>query len=111
MLTDRQWPRRGTRPRLTAIGLIAVAACAVASGASASVLRATTGSELFGVTCVSARDCWAVGARTPGAKVVTLIEHWNGSKWSATASANPSGSPHATLDAVSCARASATGGP
>jgi hypothetical protein len=41
-----------------------------------------------------------------GVKVVTLIEHWNGSQWSASASSNPSGSTRATLDAVSCARAS-----
>ena len=109
LLTDHQEPRPSVRPGPIAIGLIAVAACAAVNGASASAagLRVTTGSELFGVTCVSARDCWAVGGRMAGAKVVTLIEHWNGSGWSASRSGNPSGSTRATLDAVSCARASA----
>ena len=53
--------------------------------------------ELTGVTAVSARDVWAVGyacnvTNCDGAGNVfrTLIEHWNGAKWSAVASPDPS---------------------
>jgi hypothetical protein len=49
--------------------------------------------ELTGVTAVSARDVWAVGyacnARNCG-DFRTLILHWDGAKWSAVASPDPS---------------------
>jgi hypothetical protein len=39
----------------------------------------------FGVTCVSASDCWAVGYTVlpiTGSYYQTLIEHWDGTSWS-----------------------------
>jgi len=47
---------------------------------------------LFGITCASASDCWAVG---------DFIEHWNGTSWSIVTSPNTG-----TLDAVTCTSAS-----
>jgi hypothetical protein len=48
---------------------------------------------LTGVTAVSARDVWAVGyaCNTTNCQVFhTLILHWNGTKWSAVTSPDPS---------------------
>ncbi|HJT57009.1 MAG TPA: hypothetical protein VJ761_10970 [Ktedonobacteraceae bacterium] len=47
--------------------------------------------ELDGVAAISANDVWAVGFLTlpnPGG-TQTLIQHWNGSKWSIVSSPNP----------------------
>ena len=72
----------------------------------------TTFLELIGITCASALDCTAVGSSeaitlsgtgTPSAK--TLVEHWNGTKWSVVASASPKGAPFALLAGVSCSSA------
>lgn len=51
--------------------------------------------ELFGVTCVSISDCWAVGG-VPGIGEPTLTEHWNGLAWSIVPSPNAPG--HAQVD-------------
>jgi hypothetical protein len=50
---------------------------------------------LTSVSAVSARDAWAVGAYfTRNDEVIrTLIEHWNGRRWSRVPSPNPSASP------------------
>lgn len=42
---------------------------------------AATQSPLDGVAAVSAKNVWAVGWVTIGTTAQTLIEHWNGSKW------------------------------
>ncbi|MFC4049868.1 hypothetical protein ACFOY4_09260 [Actinomadura syzygii] len=58
---------------------------------------------LSGVTALSSRDVWAVGAATGGADGVnrSLIEHWNGSAWSIVPSpSNPNGSNSTTLAGV-----------
>jgi hypothetical protein len=53
-------------------------------------------SPLFGITALSANDIWAVGhtesaTGTPYQTLSdTLIEHWNGSKWSIVPGPNPS---------------------
>jgi len=41
---------------------------------------------LFSVTAFSTRDAWAVGSAFPG----TLIEHWNGTRWSIARIQGPS---------------------
>jgi hypothetical protein len=48
--------------------------------------------ELHAVTATSSTNAWAVGYRrpTPSALFRTLVEHWNGSRWSLAASPNPS---------------------
>jgi len=52
------------------------------------------------VSCVSAKDCAAVGTLGDGYDDRTLAEHWNGNKWSIIHS--PSGG---ALDGVSCVSA------
>jgi hypothetical protein len=38
--------------------------------------------ELRAVTCVSIRDCWAVGQFGNSSETLDLALHWNGTKWS-----------------------------
>jgi len=63
---------------------------------------------LYGVTCVSATDCWAVGESGEGIiQHRTLALHWNGTSWSQVATPNPGGPPGAWfLAGVSCTAAS-----
>ena len=61
--------------------------------------------KLFGVTCVSVSDCWAVGSSqdgTPGGSY-SLIERWNGTSWSIVTSPN---NPGDALASVTCLSAS-----
>jgi sugar lactone lactonase YvrE len=59
-------------------------------------------SYLFGISCVSASDCWAVGMATNFAESeASLAEHWDGSKWTIK---SPAGSQY--LFDVSCVSAS-----
>lgn len=47
-------------------------------------------SELHSVSAASANDVWAVGSsQDGGAPTRTLIEHWDGTKWSIVPSPNP----------------------
>jgi hypothetical protein len=62
-------------------------------------------SFLYGVTCASASDCWAVGQSAIGSLIQTLIEHWDGTAWSITPSLNASTTTSALND-VTCASAS-----
>jgi hypothetical protein len=57
---------------------------------------------LFGVSCVTAVDCTAVGGYGVD-RNSTLVEHWNGNKWSIVPSPNPAGG--GTLRGVSCVSA------
>ncbi len=61
---------------------------------------------LEGVSCVSASDCTAVGARSSSSGVTTLIESWNGTAWSVVPSPNKA-SANNELVGVSCAAANA----
>jgi hypothetical protein len=51
------------------------------------------GSSLNGVLALAANDVWTVGWRgatnPPGSGTQTLIEHWNGARWSVIPSPNP----------------------
>jgi hypothetical protein len=68
----------------------------------------TTGAYLLGVACASAKACTATGGATgAGRKPVTVGEAWNGSRWSAEATTEPTGSAAATLSGVSCAAVNA----
>ena len=67
------------------------------------------GSDLYGVTCVSATDCWAVGDYfTDNTTMYTqpLIEQDTGSGWSIVSSPSPPGSQESALQGVACAGAS-----
>ena len=63
-------------------------------------------SLLWGVSCIGASDCWAVGAEAgagTGPKApLPLAEHWNGSTWSVV----PTPDVHAYLFSVTCTGAS-----
>jgi hypothetical protein len=71
-------------------------------------------SFLQGVACPSSTDCWAAGgAGTPPplnsygvvGHFVPLLDHYDGSKWSAVRPPNPGGTPDDELSDVSCAAA------
>jgi hypothetical protein len=77
---------------------LAVRCLQSASAAGWQVITSPNGSgqvnELHSVSALAENDVWAVGVsysteRTLGS---TLIEHWNGSRWSVVASPNPSSS-------------------
>ncbi len=59
---------------------------------------------LYGVSCINATQCVAVGAHggSHSGKLKTLIESWDGTSWSAVRSPNPAGFSRQLL-AVSCA--------
>ncbi len=64
------------------------------------------GSTLWGVSCASAISCKAVGESFANARsgaTRTLVESWNGTDW--TVSASPSIGTYPTLDRVSCVSA------
>ena len=63
--------------------------------------KATT---LYGITCPSTRDCWAVGSLVPtdAKDPVTLVEHFDGQRWSAVSSPNAADFPESGLTAVGC---------
>jgi len=64
--------------------------------------NATSNDALFGVTCHSANDCWAVGEATSGLGVqTTLTEHWDGGAWTIVASPNVAASSN-LLASVIC---------
>jgi hypothetical protein len=64
-------------------------------------LVSSTGSDLNGVSCVSADACTAVGAVSPnGTALSTVIESWNGTRWSVVPSLNPA--MGGGLSGVSC---------
>jgi hypothetical protein len=66
-----------------------------------------TPQALYGVSCVSAAACTAVGyyTGTGGITLNTLIESWNGTGWSVVPSPNPS--DDSVLKGVSCVSATA----
>lgn len=72
---------------------------------SACGAQSYAGNYLYGVAAVSANDAWAVGEICPNGFGRTLIEHWNGSKWTVVPSPNESGQTTNTLVAVSASSA------
>jgi hypothetical protein len=76
----------------TTILLAGVVILAAASTNWSAVSSPNLGSDnqLYGSTAVSATDVWAVGyAYTSSGIQSTLVERWNGSKWSIIPSPNP----------------------
>src|SRR6476661_8007851 len=68
---------------------------------------ATQNNDLFGVTCVSASDCWAVGDYSNENLIPrTLIEHWDGTSWAIVSSPNTGATDHNYLRGVTCVSAS-----
>ena len=65
--------------------------------------NSTALTHLSGVTCVSASDCWAVGAYTNSeGSNLSLIEQYDGTSWSVVSSPNPTGNTIAALNSVAC---------
>ena len=61
---------------------------AIVASPNSSVTR---GNWLYGVTCVSSSDCWAVGYYITDSAIQTLIERWDGTSWAIVISPNVSG--------------------
>jgi hypothetical protein len=74
-----------------------------------SVPTPGTSSQLAGVFCTSAGNCWAVGSyQTPEGQLNQVL-HWNGAKWSRVTVPNPAGTGTNVLNelfGVRCAAAS-----
>jgi len=63
---------------------------------------------LRSVSCTSATSCTAVGdSNTSGSRSDTLIEHWNGTKWTVQPTPEPPSGHESTLTGVSCPSAHA----
>ena len=61
-----------------------------------------TGTQLTGVSAVSATDAWAVGNYTPSSGGnATLLLHWNGTAWKQVTIPTPDGATNTRLFAVS----------
>ena len=60
---------------------------------------------LTDVACISVRDCTAVGYYYRASNVQTLIERWNGSKWSVTPSPNTNELLDNDLSGIACVSA------
>jgi hypothetical protein len=80
-------------------------AWAVAASPNPSVSYGSD-NRLYGVSCASASNCFAVGTAASNGPLRTLVERWDGKKWAIVASPNPKGATHSSLLAVSCAGAS-----
>src|SRR6267143_1244171 len=63
---------------------------------------ATQSNFLYGVTCVSASECWAVGGYYTGSVNQTLIERWDGISWTIVNSPSTSATEHNVLYGVTC---------
>ena len=66
----------------------------------------TQDNVLYGVTCVSASDCWAVGYYVNGSNAQTLVERWDGTSWAIVSSPNTSATQDNVLLGVTCVSAS-----
>jgi len=63
------------------------------------------GAAFYGLSCVTADDCIAVGYAATDTAVNTLAEHWNGQAWKIQATPSP-GTAQNQFNAISCAAAS-----
>jgi hypothetical protein len=128
---------RTHRSRQLGVGLLvgAVVAAAVVAGVAEPTAKAATSSGwnaatpsgwnivvgdntnppnsnlLFGTTCTSSWNCWAVGTgianiNNNNVQPFALIEHWDGSSWTVAVSANPPGDALSVLWDVTCVTAS-----
>ncbi len=62
-------------------------------------------STLSGIACVTAVNCYAVGAGTVSGVKVSFVLHWNGSTWAGTLSNHPAGATSSDLAGISCTSA------
>ena len=112
------------RTAAAAGGVAAVAIAAAASGASAVSGPGTSAvahsaaistgyqvkGELFGVAATSRTSAWAVGMRkSSGGQPMTLLLHWNGTKWTPVTSPKPVPGELTAVAATSAGNAWAVG--
>ena len=124
-------PAGAQRSELSAVSCVSASACTAVGysynssvGPPVALVEAWNGSKwtiqpspnptaspysfLYGVSCVSASACTAVGVyQNSGGHEVTLVQTWNGSKWTIHSSPNPAGAVGSFLYGVSCVSASA----
>ena len=107
----RTWFARIVRA-IPIAGLVLLAVPAVAPEASAASAAHPVSSVLSAVSCVTPRasTCFAVGhfsrfLAPDAVPVKTLIERWDGKKWSIVPSPNPDGAKNTELSSVSCTSA------
>ena len=84
---------------------VAVASTPKWSRATVPEPTGTFTGKLLGTYCPSATSCYAVGwGSTPGSLLGTLVEHWDGTSWTAETSPNPTatGDDFPQLNAVTC---------
>jgi len=102
---DMPWIAR-TATGVTAAATLLLSALATAPPAAAGQ-RACTGwvvkpspstgsATLSAVAATSAKDVWAVGSFNTGGAFKTLIEHWDGTRWTIVPSPNPASGFHTT---------------
>jgi hypothetical protein len=60
-------------------------------------------SSLVGVSAVSAKDVWAAGYYNAGVEYRGLLEHWDGTSWTAVPAAKPPGAVEYVFTAISAA--------
>ncbi len=69
--------------------------------------KRSQGSYLDAITCLSASRCVAVGYYfKPDNARVSLVESWNGTRWSIVPSPNPSGAAYSLLFGIACTKPS-----
>jgi hypothetical protein len=90
-----------------AVGTTAVYGWNGSQWSAQTVPSSLSAAGLNGVSCTSAKFCELVGVENTSPNYVGVAAVWNGSAWTAQSAANPSGATYASLDAVSCASASA----
>jgi hypothetical protein len=128
-------PSRGTDSLLSGVSCVSATACAAVGdyatngGPGRTLIESWNGTKwsvvpspnragsnggtiLYAVSCVSATACTAAGSYTHTSTNTsidrTLIESWNGTKWSVVPSPNRAGSNGGSfLDGVSCVSATA----
>lgn len=70
--------------------------------------KAGGNNELFDVTCVTSANCWSVGDfGTPFSthqKLLNLVVHWNGKRWSRVRLANPGGTKATQVNSLYAVR-------
>src|SRR5216683_1037878 len=102
---DMPWIAR-TATGVTAAATLLLSALATAPPAAAGQ-RACTGwvvkpspstgsATLSAVAATSAKDVWAVGSFNTGGAFKTLIEHWDGTRWTIVPNPNPASGFHTT---------------
>jgi hypothetical protein len=62
----------------------------------------STYTALSGVACPDASSCFAVGYTLQNTTYKTLVEHWNGRRWSIMTSPTPGGLQYVALNRVTC---------